>query len=87
MSSSVPFFARRKLASTTSPLELGKIRAALTALDIPFRIGQSDITPPLGPNGLLPLNRNAPTPAYEYTVYVHRDDLELALSALAGSVD
>ena len=85
--SSVPFFARRKLFSTTSAQEVGKLRATLTEMGIPFHIQQSDITPPLGRNGHLILHQGAPIPAYEYTFSVHKDDLEMAESALAGIVE
>ena len=85
--SSVPFFARRKLLSTTSSQEVGKIRAALTQAGVPFHISQGDQTPPLGNAGRLALHFDAPLPAYEYTFYVHKDDFELAESALAGTVE
>ena len=87
MAEKVPVLARRKLFSTTSSQEVGKIRAALTQADIPFHIGQSDMTPPLGRGGQLALYYDAPLPAYEYTFYVHKDDMELAESALAGIVE
>ena len=87
MAEKVPIFSRRKLFSTTSAQEVGKIRAALTQADIPFHIGQSDMTPPLGRGGQLALHYDAPLPAYEYTFYVHKDDMELAESALAGIVE
>lgn len=87
MERKVPILARRKLFSTTSAQEVGKVRAALTQLDIPFHIGQTDITAPIGAHGVLGLHPDAPLPAYEYTIYVHRDDLELAQSALAGIVE
>ena len=51
MSERIPMFARRRLFSTTSSQEVGKIRAALTRADIPFRIDQSEITPPVGTRG------------------------------------
>ena len=87
MEEKIPVFARRKLFSTTSSQEVGKVRAALTEAGIPFHIGQSDMTPPLGNGGRLALHYDAPLPAYEYTFYVHKDDMELAESALAGTVE
>lgn len=86
MSANIPIFARRKLFSTTSAQEVGKVRAALTEADVPFHIGQSDMTPPVGVHGALGLHTDAPLPAYEYTFYVHKDDVELAEGALAGIV-
>ena len=87
MEEKVPVLARRKLFSTTSAQEVGKIRAALTEAGIPFHIGQSDMTPPVGRGGQLALHADAPLPAYEYTFYVHKDDLDMAESALAGIVE
>ncbi|WP_130870137.1 hypothetical protein [Intestinimonas massiliensis (ex Afouda et al. 2020)] len=85
MAEKVPIFSRRKLFSTTSSQEVGKIRAALTQAGIPFHIGQSDLTPPLGKGGRLALHYEAHLPFYEYTFYVHKDDLEMAQSALDGA--
>ena len=87
MAEKVHVLARRKLFSTTSAQEVGKIRATLTEAGIPFHIGQSDMTPPVGVHGALGLHADAPLPAYEYTFYVHKDDVELAESALAGIVE
>lgn len=87
MEEKIPVLARRKLFSTTSAQEVGKIRATLTEAGIPFHIGQSDMTPPVGVHGALGLHTDAPLPAYEYTFYVHKDDLELGQTALAGSLD
>ena len=84
MAERIPILARRKLFSTTSSQEVGKIRAALTQAGVPFHIGQSDLTPPRGNGGRLALHYDAPLPAYEYTFYVHKDDMELAQSALSG---
>ena len=82
--SSVPFFARRKLLSTTSSQEVGKIRAALTQAGVPFHISQGDLTPPLGNAGRLALHFDAPLPAYEYTFYVPRPASELPEGPRAG---
>lgn len=104
MAERIPILARRKLFSTTSSQEVGKIRAALTRADIPFRIDQSEITPPVGSNGVIGgrhpwgalglqslgaigMSAPDPLPAYEYTFYVHKDDVELAQAALDGSLD
>ena len=87
MGERIPVLARRKLFSTTSAQEVGKVRAALTEAGVSFHIGQSDMTPPLGNGGRLALHYDAPLPAYEYTFYVHKDDMELAESALAGIVE
>ena len=77
MAEKVPVFARRKLISTTSSQKVGKIRAALTQAGIPFHIGLRSVRMP----------PHYPLPAYEYTFYVHKDDIELAEAALAGSLD
>lgn len=104
MAEKIPVFARRTLFSTTSSQEVGKIRAALTEAGIPFHIGQSEITPPVGSGGVIGgrhswgalgfsslgaigMSAPNPLPAYEYTFYVHKDDMELAQAALAGSLD
>ena len=87
MGERIPVLARRKLFSTTSAQEVGKVRAALTEAGVSFHIGQSDMTPPVGAHGALGLHVDAPLPAYEYTFYVHKDDVEAAESALAGIVE
>ena len=78
----IPFLARRKLLSTTSAKEVGKIRTILTQQNIPFHIAQADITAPIGQHGALGLHPDAPLPAYEYTIYVHKDDFDFASSVL-----
>ena len=40
MAERIPILARRKLFSTTSSQEVGKIRAALTQAGVPFHIGR-----------------------------------------------
>lgn len=104
MAERIPILARRKLFSTTSSQEVGKIRAALTQAGVPFHIGQSEITPPVGSGGVIGgrhpwgalglhslgaigMSAPDPLPAYEYTFYVHKDDMELAQAALNGSLD
>lgn len=104
MAEKVPVFARRRLVSTTSSQEVGKIRAALTEAGIPFHIGQTEVTPPVGSNGVIggrhpwgalglsslgAIGMSAPDllPAYEYTFYVHKDDVEVAQAAVTGSLD
>ena len=84
MGQKIPIFARRKLFSTTSAEEIGKIRALLTQQNILFHIGQTDITAPIGQHGALGLHTDAPLPAYEYTIYVHKDDFDFASSVLQG---
>lgn len=104
MAERVPVFARRRLFSTTSSQEVGKIRVALIEAGIPFHIGQTEVTPPVGSSGVIGgrhpwgalglsslgaigMSAPDPLPAYEYTFYVHKDDVELAQAALAGSLD
>lgn len=104
MSERVPVFARRKLISTTSSQEVGKIRAVLIEAGIPFHIGQAEITPPVGSSGVIGgrhpwgalgfyslgaigMSAPDPLPSYEYTFYVHKDDMELAQAALDGGLD
>lgn len=79
--SSIPFFARRRLCSTFNAQEVGQLRAALQAAGVVFIIKQDLHTGPFFGAGL----QAAPT-SMEYTVYVHKDDFDLAESAIQGTI-
>ena len=79
--SDVPFFARRKLYSTYSAQEVGQLRAALQGAGVKFVIQQDLHTGPFFGLGL----QSGPV-STEYTVYVHKDDFDLAESAIQGTI-
>ena len=87
--SSIPLFARRKLYSTFNTQEVGQLRAALQGAGVEFVITQ-DSRPVGGFSGYgtsgPALHLGAGAAPFEYTVYVHKDDLALAESAIQGTV-
>ena len=87
--SSIPLFARRKLYSTFNAQEVGQLRAALQDAGVEFVITQ-DSRPGGGFSGYgtsgPALHLGAGAAPFEYTVYVHKDDLALAESAIQGTV-
>ena len=87
--SSIPFFARRRLCSTFNAQEVGQLRAALQDAGVEFVITQ-DSRPVGGFSGYgtsgPALHLGAGAAPFEYAVYVHKDDLALAESAIQGTV-
>ena len=81
--SSIPFFARRRLCSTFNAQEVGQ------GAGVEFVITQ-DSRPVGGFSGYgtsgPALHLGAGAAPFEYTVYVHKDDLALAESAIQGTV-
>ena len=79
--SSIPFSARRRLCSTFNAQEIGQISAALQGAGVKFVIQQDLHTGPFFGLGL----QSGPV-STEYTVYVHKDDFDLAESAIQGTI-
>ena len=77
--STIPLLARRRLCNTFNAQEVGQLRAAL-----------QDSRPVGGFSGYgtsgPALHLGAGAAPFEYTVYVHKDDLALAESAIQGTV-
>ncbi|MFR2331626.1 MAG: hypothetical protein ACLS63_01210 [Flavonifractor plautii] len=84
-----PLFARRRLWYTFNAQEVGQLRAALQDAGVEFVITQ-DSRPVGGFSGYgtsgPALHLGAGAAPFEYTVYVHKDDLALAESAIQGTV-
>lgn len=87
--SSIPLFARRKLYSTFNAQEVGQLRAALQDAGVEFVITR-DSRPVGGFSGYgtsgPAFHPGAGAAPFEYTVYVHKDDLALVESAIQGTV-
>lgn len=80
---------RRKLLSTFNAQEIGQIRAALQEAGVEFIVQQD--SRPVGGTGYggvtSAITLGAGAAPFEYTVYVHKDDFELAESAIQGSCE
>ena len=87
--STIPLLARRRLCNTFNAQEVGQLRAALQDAGVEFVITQ-DSRPVGGFSGYgtsgPALHLGAGAAPFEYTVYVHKDDLALAESAIQGTV-
>ncbi len=85
----IPLLARRRLCNTFNAQEVGQLRAALQDAGVEFVITQ-DSRPVGGFSGYgtsgPALHLGAGAAPFEYTVYVHKDDLALAESAIQGTV-
>ena len=83
--STIPLLARRRLCNTFN----AQLRAALQDAGVEFVITQ-DSRPVGGFSGYgtsgPALHLGAGAAPFEYTVYVHKDDLALAESAIQGTV-
>ena len=79
--STIPLLARRRLCNTFNAQEVGQLRAALQDAGVEFVITQD--SRPVG--GFSGYGTSGAAP-FEYTVYVHKDDLALAESAIQGTV-
>ena len=79
--SSIPFSARRRLCSTFNAQEIGQIRAALQGAGVEFVIQQD-----LHTGGVAGFGGESGPVSTEYTVYVHKDDFDLAESAIQGTI-
>ena len=86
--STIPLLARRRLCNTFNAQEVGQLRAALQDAGVEFVITQ-DSRPVGGFSGYgtsgPALHLGAGAAPFEYTVYVHKDDLALAESAIQGT--
>ena len=87
--STIPLLARRRLCNTFNAQEVGQLRAALQDAGVEFVITQ-DSRPVGGFSGYgtsgPALHLGAGAAPFEYTVYVHKDDLAQAESAIQGTV-
>ena len=87
--STIPLLARRRLCNTFNAQEVGQLRAALQDAGVEFVITQ-DSRPVGGFSGYgtsgPALHLGAGAAPFEYTVYVHKDDLALAESAIQRTV-
>ena len=85
--STIPLLARRRLCNTFNAQEVGQLRAALQDAGVEFVITQ-DSRPVGGFSGYgtsgPALHLGAGAAPFEYTVYVHKDDLALADPATPG---
>ena len=85
----IPPLDRRKLLSTFNAQEVGQIRAALQGAGVEFTIKQD--SHPVGGTGYggatSAVALGAASAPFEYTVYVHKDDFDLAESAIQGSCE
>ena len=88
--STIPLLARRRLCNTFNAQEVGQLRAALQDAGVEFVITQ-DSRPVGGFSGYgtsgPALHLGAGAAPFEYTVYVHKDDLALAESAIQAPSD
>ncbi len=80
------FFNRRELLSTFSMKERGRVIAALEGAGVPYVTRTVDRNAPIlgsSSRGRRGTSGQNPALAYEYTVFVHKRDLERARCALA----